>query len=291
VRLAATEEHTKGTRAVLESPHGDPFGLLNMFREWIHIKRSRREASHKWCRRHGLAEQRLYEMAKLKKQFEDILAAGRRGGRAVAEGDAREADEQLERRGESDAGGGDMEAGSSGRLEHGSRSVLLILRCGLDWAYTLRLSQGEPDAIEKSRSKTTRFGVLLLRLSPAAVKLTGAWRYGTLAFQQGNRVLELRRAGSSTVPMPARAARYTARHTREAHAAAPAAASGGAREGAEGAAARRRRRRVRGCQLRGRRRRAGLEQAGAAAGTRAGAHGRNAADVGSGGERECATYG
>ena len=73
-------------RAALESPHGDPFGLLNIFREWIHIKHSRREASHKWCRRHGLAEQRLYEMAKLKKQFEDILSnTGRRGpGGAVA---------------------------------------------------------------------------------------------------------------------------------------------------------------------------------------------------------------
>ena len=125
MRLTATEEHTKGTRAVLESPHGDPFGLLNIFREWIHIKRSRREASHKWCRRHGLAEQRLYEMAKLKKQFEDILASstGRRGGRGAAAGDAGDADGQQERRGEGDADGGDMEAGTSSRQQQGGRSV------------------------------------------------------------------------------------------------------------------------------------------------------------------------
>ena len=74
VRLSANDAQMKALREDMESPHGDPFGLLNMFQEWIRIKNSRREASYKWCRRHGLAEQRLYEMAKLQKQFHDILS-------------------------------------------------------------------------------------------------------------------------------------------------------------------------------------------------------------------------
>lgn len=33
-----------------------------------------RGASHKWCKRHGLEEQRLYEIAKLREQFGELLA-------------------------------------------------------------------------------------------------------------------------------------------------------------------------------------------------------------------------
>ena len=56
-----------------QSSHGDPFMLLNIFDEWVKIKADNNESSRKWCKRHFLEEQRLYEMAKLKRQFRDIL--------------------------------------------------------------------------------------------------------------------------------------------------------------------------------------------------------------------------
>lgn len=69
VKIGSNDAQEKVLREEMESPHGDPFGLLNMFQEWISIKNSRREASYKWCRRHGLAEQRLYEVRALKYLF------------------------------------------------------------------------------------------------------------------------------------------------------------------------------------------------------------------------------
>lgn len=47
--------------------------LLNIFDEWVKVKADNKESSRKWCKRHFLEEQRLYEMAKLKRQFRDIL--------------------------------------------------------------------------------------------------------------------------------------------------------------------------------------------------------------------------
>lgn len=47
--------------------------LLNIFDEWVKVKADNKEVSRKWCKRHFLEEQRLYEMAKLKRQFRDIL--------------------------------------------------------------------------------------------------------------------------------------------------------------------------------------------------------------------------
>ncbi|OZJ05398.1 hypothetical protein BZG36_01988 [Bifiguratus adelaidae] len=60
-------------RAELASEHGDPFTVLNLWRAWLDIKSSRNESSRKWCKRHGVEEQRLYEMTKLKSQFQSIL--------------------------------------------------------------------------------------------------------------------------------------------------------------------------------------------------------------------------
>ena len=37
------------------------------------VKDQRRENPRKWCRRMGLEEQRLIEMAKLQRQFQDII--------------------------------------------------------------------------------------------------------------------------------------------------------------------------------------------------------------------------
>ena len=54
-----------------ESPHGDPFTALAAFARWLDVRDGRRENSRKWCRRVGLEEQRLVEMAKLQRQFND----------------------------------------------------------------------------------------------------------------------------------------------------------------------------------------------------------------------------
>ncbi|KAI8064692.1 P-loop containing nucleoside triphosphate hydrolase protein [Gongronella butleri] len=55
------------------SPHGDPFTLLNAWQAWIHTKVHSKESSRRWCRAHGLEEQRLYEITKIRGQFEKIL--------------------------------------------------------------------------------------------------------------------------------------------------------------------------------------------------------------------------
>ncbi|KAJ2960902.1 hypothetical protein NQZ79_g3699 [Umbelopsis isabellina] len=70
----ANPEITKNRRT-LDSPHGDPFTLLNLWKAWLDVKAQRgQESSRSWCKRHGVEEQRLYEIAKLKKQFEKILS-------------------------------------------------------------------------------------------------------------------------------------------------------------------------------------------------------------------------
>ncbi|XP_028921035.1 probable ATP-dependent RNA helicase DHX34 isoform X1 [Ornithorhynchus anatinus] len=60
-------------RKPLESSHGDPFTLLNAFNAWVQVKSERGSGSRKWCRRRGLEEQRLYEMANLRRQFKELL--------------------------------------------------------------------------------------------------------------------------------------------------------------------------------------------------------------------------
>ena len=52
---------------------GDPFTVMNAYDEWIRVKAARQESSRRWCKRHGLQEQRLYEITKLRRQFEDLL--------------------------------------------------------------------------------------------------------------------------------------------------------------------------------------------------------------------------
>ncbi|KAM9481143.1 putative ATP-dependent RNA helicase DHX34 [Clarias gariepinus] len=60
-------------RQPLQSDLGDPFTLLNTFNAWVQVKRDREGGSRKWCKRRGLEEQRLYEMANLRRQFKDLL--------------------------------------------------------------------------------------------------------------------------------------------------------------------------------------------------------------------------
>ncbi|XP_050184089.1 probable ATP-dependent RNA helicase DHX34, partial [Myiozetetes cayanensis] len=80
-------------RRHLQSPHGDPLTLLNLFNQWLQVKAERGRSSRRWCRRRGVAEHRLYEIADLRRQFQELLqeqellsegsgrAERRRGGR------------------------------------------------------------------------------------------------------------------------------------------------------------------------------------------------------------------
>ena len=58
----------------LESDLGDPFQLLFIFDAWIDLKNNKKISSKKWCQRRGIEEQRLYEIANLRKQFRSILS-------------------------------------------------------------------------------------------------------------------------------------------------------------------------------------------------------------------------
>lgn len=79
-------------RRPLESEHGDPFTLLNAYDEWIQVsvclaaflpgrltlarqvKTDTGGAStYRWCKSRGIEQQRLYEITKLKEQFQAIL--------------------------------------------------------------------------------------------------------------------------------------------------------------------------------------------------------------------------
>ena len=61
-------------RKELESDHGDLITLLNAYNEWIRMKADGQQGrSLKWCKRRGLEQQRLYEMSKLKQQFQELL--------------------------------------------------------------------------------------------------------------------------------------------------------------------------------------------------------------------------
>ncbi|NXN16930.1 DHX34 helicase, partial [Indicator maculatus] len=60
-------------RRHLESHHGDPLTLLNIFNEWVQVKSQRSSNSQRWCRHRGLEEHRLYEATNLRRQFQELL--------------------------------------------------------------------------------------------------------------------------------------------------------------------------------------------------------------------------
>eukprot|EP00903_Cladosiphon_okamuranus_P010703 g10115.t2 len=74
---ARASASASGANPVAEfaSPNGDPFTVMNAYDEWIRVKAARQESSRRWCKRHGLQEQRLYEITKLRRQFEDLLGS------------------------------------------------------------------------------------------------------------------------------------------------------------------------------------------------------------------------
>ncbi|KAG1519546.1 hypothetical protein G6F52_008518 [Rhizopus delemar] len=73
VRMTNRNADVIKNRNQFDSKHGDPFTLLNVWQAWLDVKNDRKESSRKWCKRHGVEEQRLYEIAKMKRQFEKIL--------------------------------------------------------------------------------------------------------------------------------------------------------------------------------------------------------------------------
>ncbi|XP_075849313.1 putative ATP-dependent RNA helicase DHX34 [Microcebus murinus] len=72
-RSAQGSPECAAARRPLESDQGDPFTLFNVFNAWVQVKSERSRNSRKWCRRRGVEEHRLYEMANLRRQFKDLL--------------------------------------------------------------------------------------------------------------------------------------------------------------------------------------------------------------------------
>lgn len=70
---AFRDSECERARKDCESDHGDPMILLNLYREWLLVKKSQDENSTRWCRKRGLEEQRFYEITKLKGQLESLL--------------------------------------------------------------------------------------------------------------------------------------------------------------------------------------------------------------------------
>lgn len=59
-------------RRSAESDEGDLHTLYNLFAEWVRTKRAR-ENSQAWSARRGIEQQRLYEVVKLRVQFQQLL--------------------------------------------------------------------------------------------------------------------------------------------------------------------------------------------------------------------------
>lgn len=72
-RSAQSSLECAAARRPLESDQGDPFTLFNVFNAWVQVKSERSRNSRKWCRRRGIEEHRLYEMANLRRQFKELL--------------------------------------------------------------------------------------------------------------------------------------------------------------------------------------------------------------------------
>lgn len=68
-----TSSNILKNRGQFDSKHGDPFTLLNLWQNWLDVKGDRKSSSRKWCKTNGIEEQRMYEIAKMKRQFEKVL--------------------------------------------------------------------------------------------------------------------------------------------------------------------------------------------------------------------------
>ncbi|EPB90295.1 hypothetical protein HMPREF1544_02820 [Mucor circinelloides 1006PhL] len=77
--MSVQSPFTRSTHSIIQnksefdSKDGDPFTMLNLWQQWIDIKGSKQTSSRKWCKEHLVEEHRLYEIAKMKRQFEKVL--------------------------------------------------------------------------------------------------------------------------------------------------------------------------------------------------------------------------
>eukprot|EP00953_Heterococcus_sp_UTEX-ZZ885_P001306 1217-Heterococcus_DN1.PRE.1 len=53
--------------------HGDAFSCADAYRAWMRVNADRKVSSRRWCKSHGIKEQRLYEISKLVTQYGDLL--------------------------------------------------------------------------------------------------------------------------------------------------------------------------------------------------------------------------
>uniref|UniRef100_A0ABI8ABQ7 DExH-box helicase 34 n=1 Tax=Felis catus TaxID=9685 RepID=A0ABI8ABQ7_FELCA len=72
-RSAQSNPEGAAARRPLDSDHGDPFTLFNVFNTWVQVKSERSRSSRKWCRHRCIEEHRLYEMANVRRQFKELL--------------------------------------------------------------------------------------------------------------------------------------------------------------------------------------------------------------------------
>ncbi|KAJ3276596.1 DEAH (Asp-Glu-Ala-His) box polypeptide 34 [Terramyces sp. JEL0728] len=83
-RVQESESRIMQKRREMHSVHGDPFTLINIFAEWLKEK-SNGLRTKKWAKSRGIEEQRMYEIVKLKSQFENILKSYLKGGEVESE--------------------------------------------------------------------------------------------------------------------------------------------------------------------------------------------------------------
>eukprot|EP00873_Tetraselmis_striata_P028313 jgi/Tetstr1/448577/TSEL_035826.t1 len=107
-------------RSEVESPEGDPFSLFQLFEQWIRVKNEQkagqRQSSRKWCQQRGVEEQRLYEIAKLRRQFQDLLRSAGLTERHQAQSSGRGDDSEP-------AHWSRMGRGQDGRRRHDKRGA------------------------------------------------------------------------------------------------------------------------------------------------------------------------
>jgi HrpA-like RNA helicase len=74
-RSASSSSNSSSSSGIkrFHNVHGDAFSCADAYRAWIRVKADRKVSSRRWCKSHGIKEQRLYEMSKLVTQYGDLL--------------------------------------------------------------------------------------------------------------------------------------------------------------------------------------------------------------------------
>lgn len=66
-------ENSYNLNKYFDKAHGDQFVFLNIFSNWLKLKRSNYNQMRKWCNKNGIIERRFYEVVQLCSQFEKIV--------------------------------------------------------------------------------------------------------------------------------------------------------------------------------------------------------------------------